>query len=268
MLKGVISLLIGGAGKASILGNKTIWLPNSCAESQMSFVDGTAQAVRARKFTDSIPIVTIASVDPVGAGLAESLARPGRNVTGLVTDVVAGSEEKRLELFLELLPKARRLAFVGIKADWENPWGMAVQRSAETHRLNLFFADGKASGFNDALESLRREKSEAFFVALSPSTSTSGPLVAEFTVSSGIPSSCGITEMADQGCLKAYGQSFINFFNYALIFVDKILKGARAGDLPMEQPTRFELVINMKTAKALGLKVPQTILVRADRLIE
>jgi putative ABC transport system substrate-binding protein len=231
-------------------------------------LDGTGQAVRATKLTSSIPIVMAASVDPVGAGLAQSLARPGRNVTGLVTDVGTGSEEKRLEIFLELLAKARRLAFVGTKGDWESPWGNAIRSIAAKRRLDLFFAEGTPVGFADALEALRRKKSEAFFVALSPSTGQFGSLFGEFTVSSRIPSSCGITEMAERGCLMAYGQSAKNFFAYAVTYVDKILKGAKPGDLPIEQPTKFELVINMKTANALGLKIPQSILLRADRVIE
>lgn len=231
-------------------------------------VDGTADAVRAIKLTSSIPIVMAASVDPVGAGLAQSLARPGRNVTGLVTDVGVAAEEKRLSLFLELLPMVRRIAFVGMKADWESPWGNAIQNAAANRRLDLFFAEGKPAGFADALEAIRRSKSEAFFVAASPTTTQFTLSFSEFTLSSGIPSTCAITEMAEQGCLMAYGQSFKGFFSYAVKYVDKILRGEKPGDLPIEQPTKFELVINMKTAKALGLTIPQSILLRADRVIE
>jgi putative ABC transport system substrate-binding protein len=231
-------------------------------------VDGTSHAVRASKLTSSIPIVMAASVDPVGAGLAQSLARPGRNVTGLVTDVGAGSEEKRVDLFLEMLPKTRHLAFVGWKSDWESPWGKAVQNVALGRRLDLFFAEGNAAGFADALEEIKRKKSEAFFVALSPTTAPFTSLFVDFTLASRIPSSCGVTEMAEQGCLMAYGQSYRSIFTYAVTYVDKILKGANPGDLPIEQPTKFELVINMKTAKALGITIPQLLLVRADRVIE
>ena len=231
-------------------------------------VDGTGDAVRAIKLTSSIPIVMTASVDPVGAGLALSLARPGRNVTGLVTDVGMGSEEKRLEIFLELLPKARRLAFVGMKGDWETPWGRAIRDIAAKRQLDLYFAEGNPAGFADALEAIRRRKTEAFFVAASPMTTQFMSSFSEFTLSSGIPGTCAITEMAEQGCLMAYGQSFKSFFSYAVTYVDKILKGANPGDLAIEQPTKFELVINMKTAKAIGLTIPQSVLLRADRVIE
>lgn len=231
-------------------------------------VDGTGPAVRARKFTSSIPIVMVASVDPVGAGLAQSLARPAWNVTGLVIDVGTGSEEKRMELFLEMLPKTRRLAFVGLKADWENAWGKAVQSVAANRRLDLFFAEGNPAGYADALEALKRRKSEAFFVALSPMTTAFTSSFVDFALSSRIPCSCGIVEMAERGCLMAYGQSVNGFFAYAVKYVDKILKGANPGELPIEQPTKFELAINMKTAKAIGIKIPQSILIRADRVIE
>jgi len=231
-------------------------------------VDGTGDAVRAIKLTSSIPVVMAASVDPVGAGLANSLARPGRNVTGLVTDVGVAAEEKRLELFLELLPNARRLAFVGTIEVWESAWGRAIQNAAANRQLELYFAEGTPAGFADALESIRRRKSDAFFVAASPTTTQFTSSFSEFTISSGIPSTCAITEMAEAGCLMAYGQSYRGFFSYAVTFVDKILKGAKPGDLPIEQPTKFELVINLKTARAIGVKIPQLLLVRADRVIE
>ena len=229
---------------------------------------GTNSSVRAMKAAGGIPIVMAGSVDPVAAGLAQSLARPGGSVTGMATDVGAGAQAKRMELLLELVPKARRIAFVGWKMDSDNPWGREVQSVAAKRRVALFFAEGKPTGFADALEALKREKSEAFFVAASPNTTSLGATFGEFTLASRIPSSCGFTEMAEQGCLMSYGQSIADFWTKSTIYVDKILKGAKPGDLPIEQPTRFELVINLKTAKAIGIKVPQSLLIRADRVIE
>ena len=232
-------------------------------------VDGTGAALHAAKLTSSIPIVMVASVDPVGYGLAQSLARPGRNVTGLALDVGVGSEEKRFDLFVEMLPKARRLAYVGTKGDWEGAWGKAVQAVAAKRRVDLFFAQGQPSaGFADAIDALKREKSEAFFVALSSSTGPYSQLFAKFALANRLPSSGGTTEWADLGCLMAYGQSAVNFFTHGGMYVDKILKGANPGDLPIEQPTKFELVINLNTAKAIGFTVPQSILLRADRVIQ
>lgn len=229
-------------------------------------VPGTGFAVRAAK--SGIPIVMAASVDPVGAGLAHSLARPGGTVTGLVIDVGSGAEEKRLEILLEMLPKARRIAFVGWKSDWDSFWGKSIQSAAAKRGVDLYFAEGKSSGFAEAFEALKQRKSEAFFVALSPTTMSFSSSFGEFTLLSRIPSSCGITEMADDGCLLAYGQSVASVWTQALTYVDKILKGAKPGDLPIEQPTKFELVVNMKTAEALGIKIPQSVLLRADRVIE
>lgn len=231
-------------------------------------VDSILPAQRAAKVTSSIPIVMVASIDPVGAGLAESLAHPGRNVTGLTTDVGFGAEEKRLEIFHEMLPKMRRLAFVGYQVDWENDWGKGLRSAAEKLRLDFFLAEGKRGSFADAMETVKRERAEAIYIALSPSTGPFNSMFTAFTLANRVPSSCGIVEFAEQGCLMAYGQSYIAFFTQSAIYIDKILKGAKAGDLPIEQPTRFELVINMKTAKAIGVKIPQSVLLRADRLIE
>lgn len=231
-------------------------------------VPGTSDAVRAVRATRLVPIVMAASVDPVGAGLAQSLTRPGGNVTGMTTDVGTGAEEKRLELLLELLPKARRIAFIGMKGDWESAWGKAIRGAALKRQMELFFAEGKPDGFGEALVALRQRKPDAFFVALSPTTMPYSVSFGEFTLASRIPSSCGLTEMVEQGCLMAYGQSLADIWAHVVTHVDKILKGAKAGDLPIEQPTKFELVINLKTAKALKLNIPQTVMLRADKVIE
>ena len=229
---------------------------------------GTNTSVRAMKAAGGIPIVMAASVDPVGAGLAHSLARPGGTVTGLVTDVGSGAEEKRVEILLELLPKARRIAFVGWKGDWDGRWGKSIQSAMAKRGVDLFFAEGKPSGFAEALEAIKQRKSEAFFVALSTSTWPFSSSFGEFTLLNRIPSSCGVTEMAEDGCLLAYGQSVVSIWTQAVTYVDKILKGTKPGDIPIEQPTKFELVINLKTAKALGIKIPQSLLIRANRVIE
>jgi putative ABC transport system substrate-binding protein len=231
-------------------------------------VPGSNHALRAVKAASGIPIVMAASGDPVGLGLAQSLAHPGGDVTGLVTDVGAGAEEKRLEILLEMLPKARRIAFVGRKGDWDFLWGKAVRSAAAKRKVSITFAEGNPAGFAEALDVVKRRKSDAFFVALSPTTFPFSSVFGEFTVANRIPSSCGLADMAQDGCLIAYGQSIADIWTHSVTYVDKILKGAKPGDLPIEQPTRFQLVINLKTAKALGIKVPQSILVRADRVIE
>lgn len=231
-------------------------------------VPGTSYAVSATRVARGVPIVMVASVDPVAAGLAQSLARPGGNVTGLTTDVGTGVEEKRLELFLELLPKARRIAFIGLKVDWENAWGSAIRNAASKLGVTLSYTEGKRTGFEEAFEILRKEKPDAFFVALSPTTWPFRSSIGEFTLGGRIPSSCGLTDMAEYGCLMAYGQNIPDIWAYTVKYVDRILKGTKPGDLPIEQPMRFELVVNLKTAKALRIKVPHSILLRADRVID
>ena len=231
-------------------------------------VPGTGTAHRAAKATRSIPIVMVASVDPVGAGLAQSLARPGGNVTGSALDVGTGAEEKRMEILLEMLPKARRIAFVGTQIDWDAPWGKAVRGVAAKRGVSLVLAEGKTNGVTEALDVVKKEKAEAFFVALSPWSGKFSRAFADFTVANHIPSSCGLIEMVDLGCLMGYGQSGAAMWIRVMAYVDKILKGAKPADLPIEQPTTFPLVINLRTAKAIGMKIPQSILVRADSVVE
>ncbi len=231
-------------------------------------VDGTGQALRARKATRSIPIVMWASVDPVGAGLAQSLARPGGNVTGLAIDVDTGAEAKRMDLFLQMVPNARRVAFVGLRADWENPWGLAVRDVAARHDVTLVFAEGKPAGYADALNMVKQSRVDAFFVALTPTTGIIGRTLGDFSVANRLPSSCGLTEMADSGCTMAYGQSVKDFIVAAISYVARILNGAKPSELPIEQPTQFHLVLNLKSAKSIGLPVPPALSVFADRVIE
>ncbi|MBC5768229.1 ABC transporter substrate-binding protein [Ramlibacter albus] len=232
-------------------------------------VAGTNAALRAVKATRSIPVVMWASVDPVAAGLAQSLAHPGGNVTGLVSDVGAGAEEKRMQLLLELVPRARRIAFVGVQPDWTNPWGAAVRSFAAKRGVVLVFAEGTGtSDFSRSVEIVRKEKPDAVFVALSGATSQARALFGRMTVETGIPSVCGIAEMANDACVMTYGQSSVEFIARSMAYVDRILKGANAADLPIEQPTRFQLVINLKLANQIGLQVPSTLLMRADKVVE
>jgi len=232
-------------------------------------VDGTSAAVLVANATTTIPIVMAASVDPVGAGLTQSLARPSRNVTGLALDVDTGAEEKRFEIFLEMLPKVRRIAFVGSPTSWEDAWGRAVQGVAAKRGVSLLHVAAQGStGYADALESVQREKFDALYVANTPAAGRLGRMFGEFSAANRIPSACGITEMVDQGCLMTYGQSGVGFWKHGFAYVDKILKGAKPADLPIEQPTEFKLVINLKTAEAVGLKIPQAVLLRADRVVQ
>ncbi len=217
-----------------------------------------------------VPIVVAGIDDLVQAGVAKSLAHPGGNVTGVVSDVDTDSDSKRLQFFLELLPrKPARMAFLGTKAEWENPYGENVRRSAEKLGIELVLAEGSNRGFANAFAALRKQKAEAIFVARGVTTYAYRHLVSEIVVASGVPSACpGLTEFTELGCLMSYGGNTYAMYRRAASHVDRILNGAKPGDLPIERPNIFELTLNLRTARALGITVPPALRARADRVIE
>ena len=227
-----------------------------------------ARVMKDGRFT--VPIVVAGIDDLVRSGLAKSLAHPGGNVTGVLSDVDVGSDAKRLQLLLELLSKKpSRVAFLGTKADWENDIGKNVQALAEKVGIQLIPVEGAPRGFSNAFALIRKQKPDALFVARGPTTYAFRHSIGEFALSSGVPSSCpGTTEFVEVGCLMSYGGSIFEMFRRAASHVDRILKGEKPGDLPIEHPTIFELSINLKTARALGITVPESLRARADRVIE
>ena len=211
----------------------------------------------------------VAGGDPVASGLGESLARPGGNITGLsqMTPELAG---KRLELLTEMVPKLSRVAVlwnpqsVGSPLTWKEIQLPARQLGLQLHSLEVRSPDD----FDQAFEHATRARAGALFIMGAPLIGTNLKRIVDLAAKSRLPSIFHISEFADLGGLAAYGPDRADLFRRAATFVDKILKGAKPGDLPVEQPTRFELVVNMKTAKALGLTIPQSVLFRADRFIE
>ena len=228
-------------------------------------VANTDFARRAVKVTRNIPIVVLSGDTLVADGLARSLARPGGNVTGFTIDVEVGTEVKRIELFSGLLPKARRIAFVGTKEDWTNHWGKALQSAAPALGVNLIHVASSKTGYAEAFSAIRRDKPDAFYVARSVTAYAFRQAIGEFALSSRLPSSCGGVE---HGCLMSYGLNVNDLFVRGADYVDRILQGTKPGDLPIERPSRFEFVVNLKTAKALDITIPQSVLLRADRVIE
>jgi len=229
---------------------------------------GTPAALAARKATSSIPIVMSAG-DPVGAGLVASLARSGGNVTGLSSQT-AGGEEKRLELLKELRPNLLRVA---VLSNPTNPYCViAVQHArpaAAALGLSLDVAEVSAvSELDAAFRAISQRRPDAALVIADPFLAHERALLAKLMVEHRIPSISAYHECAVAGGLMAYMTSYYDIFRREATFIDKIFKGAKPGDLPVEQATKFEFVINLKTAKALGLDVPPSLLVRADRLIE
>jgi putative ABC transport system substrate-binding protein len=226
--------------------------------------------VAAMKATTTIPIVMISGIDPISTGLIASLARPGGNVTGLAGDTGSEILGKRFELLKETLPNLSRLGILF------NP-DVALNRSRlasmrETARaLELTLVPVEARGL-DALEqafaTMVRERAQALVMQGDTALSVYRGQIAEMALRNRLPAASVQRELAEAGFLLTYGPDYPDIFRRSAVFVDKIFKGAKPADLPVEQPTKFELVINLKTAKALGIIVPLTLLVRADEVIE
>jgi putative ABC transport system substrate-binding protein len=232
-------------------------------------VTATEPAIRAAKqATSTIPIVMAAAGDPVATGLVVSLARPGGNVTGL-SNLGRELEGKRMELVKEVLPRVTRVALV-----WDPANRTLVVRLRETQaaaqRLGLQLLAlevRETADLKGAFETAVKEGAGALILT-APIASIHRNLIKELIAQYRLPVIHDAKEWMENGGLMAYGASNSDLFRRAATYVDKILKGAKPGDLPIEQPTKFELVINLKTAKALGLTIPQSLLLRADQVIE
>ena len=228
----------------------------------------TANILAAKQGTSVIPIVFAAVADPVSIGVVDSLARPGRNVTGL-SNQFTDAAGKRVELMREVVPGLRRLAIlanVGI-ANAVLEIG-EVQAAARTLGLEVAtFEIGRAEDIAPAFAALKG-RAEAVYVFGEPLVNTNRTRISALALDARLPTVAGFRELVDAGGLISYGTNLPDLFRRAADYVDKILRGAKPGDLPVEQPTKFDLVINLKTAKALGLEVPPTLLARADEVIE
>ncbi len=219
--------------------------------------------------TQTIPIVMANSTDPVGTGFVTSLARPGGNVTGL-TNISPELSAKRLELLKEAVPGLSRVAIMwnpdvrGGVLDYKETEG-----AARSLRLQLQSVEvSRADDFDRAFSALSTGRAEALIVISGPLAFTNRGQIASFAQKNRLPSMYGLRDFADAGGLMAYGPNSVDLWRRAAAYVDKILKGAKPGELPVEQPTKFELVINLKTAKTLGLMIPQPLLRRADHVIQ
>ena len=224
--------------------------------------------VAAKKATSTIPIVMVAAPDPVGTGFVSSLARPGGNLTGLSFEATPELLGKQLELIKEMLPGVSRVAFLWDSAmPGVGPFVDAAKGAAQTLRVQVASVD-IASDFDAALAAVVRERPGALLVMPGSRSYVRRHQVIAFSAKHRLPAMYGFEEIAAAGGLMSYGPSLADLYRRAATYVDKILKGAKPAELPVEQPTKFELVVNLKTAKALGLTVPQSILVRTDKVIE
>jgi putative ABC transport system substrate-binding protein len=232
-------------------------------------VAGSPAPLAAKRATSTIPIVMTNAADPVTSGLVTSLGRPGGNVTGLslLSPAVIG---KQLQLLQEVVPKVNRAAVLTNPA---HPARGLMLIEAETAMrplgLQLQVIDARGPGeFDAAFSAMKRERSGALLILADPMFFGERKRLADLATRSRLPAISGVSEFADAGILMAYGASLSDLHRRAAAYVDKILKGTKPGDLPVEQPTKFSLVINLKTAKALGLTIPPSLLARADEVIQ
>jgi putative ABC transport system substrate-binding protein len=234
-------------------------------------VGSTPAALAAKKATTRIPVVFASLFDPVGSGIVSSLAHPGSNITGVAIGVGgSGMAGKWIELLKEVVPVASRIAVLSNPA---NPASTAsvreIEAAARSLGVNLdLFDAGNATKLDEALARIGASGSQGIIVTNDPFFTIHRAKLIQFAARTRLPAVYFFRSFADAGGLMAYGANQEDAYRRAAAYVDKILKGAKPADLPVDQPSRFELVINLRTAKALGLKIPRSLLVRADQVIE
>jgi ABC-type uncharacterized transport system substrate-binding protein len=239
------------------------------ANIELIFTASTPGALAAKSATKTIPIVFVAVGDPVGAGVVSSLARPGGNVTGLThfsVDLIG----KSLELLKEAIPGLKHVAVLAPSSNPTTALKLArIQSAAKALDVEVQVVEvRRAADFEPAFDTIRRQRPTALMPLLDTLTTTRRKEIVDFARANRLPTMFEQREFVEAGGLMSYGTSHAAMYRRAATPVDKILKGARPGDVPVEQPTQFELVVNMRTAKALGLTLPQPFLMRADRVIE
>jgi len=278
--------LVRGLRDLGYIEGKNLVLERRSAEGKFERIDGIATELVSRKpdvivtgggeflaralqrVTKSVPIVSPSGYDPVGSGLVASLARPGGNVTGFVEYPGPEFEAKRLQLLKEAVPTAIRIAFLGMKDVWEGPAAQAVRDAAGMLGMTLIHVEHTPNHYVGAFAQMRRDRPDALYLAYHPSNYANRQLIADFGIEQRMPGIYPYRQVVLAGGLMCYGASQTDLWRRTAGLVDKILKGAKPADIPIERPTKLELVINLKTAKALGLTVPATLLTLADEVIE
>jgi putative ABC transport system substrate-binding protein len=247
-------------------------LPDLAAELVRLRVDvivtgSNVHVAAAQRATAAIPIVMVAAGDPVGAGFIASLARPGGNITGLSADASREIVGKNLALLKEIVP---RLSRVGVVGQVQSPGGVAaLEAAARQLNVALEVVDIRSpDDFESAFAAMVGKRVGAVIVSAGPLTYMRRQQIADLALKHRLPANTTLNEYAHAGLLMSYGPNLPDLYRRAATYVAKILRGAKPADLPVEQPTKFELVINLKTAKALGLTIPQSLLLRADEVIQ
>ncbi|HWH76357.1 MAG TPA: ABC transporter substrate-binding protein, partial [Candidatus Binatus sp.] len=230
--------------------------------------EGAPAAHAAKNATHDLPIVIGNAADPVGTGLVASLAHPGGNITGL-SDFNLDVVTKRLELIKQVVPKGARIAVLWNPGNPTNPLQLKELRPAAP-ALGVTLFDVQAKNFEDiepAFKLIKNHRAAAVLVLGDPMFGTHTKRIAELANKNRLPAIYGSADNMEAGGLMSYGTNFADLYRRAATYVDKILKGAKPADLPVEQPTKFEFVINLKAAKQIGLTIPPNVLARADKVI-
>jgi putative ABC transport system substrate-binding protein len=230
---------------------------------------GGQAAEAASTATRDIPTVIMGAGDPVGTGLVKSLARPGGNITG-VSEVSTELTPKRLELLKEAVPTASRVAVLWNAADrGMNLRYREIETTAKSMHIEIRpLGVRDPEDFDAAFAAMRRDRPDAMFMITDALLGLNRKRIVAFAAENRLPAIYEVRDPVDDGGLMSYGPNLANHFSHAAYYIDKILKGANPGDLPMEQPTKFELVVNLKSAKELGIAMPPSLLVQADEVIE
>jgi ABC-type uncharacterized transport system substrate-binding protein len=229
----------------------------------------TPSVLAVKKATSTIPIVFVSISDPVASGLVASLARPGGNITGL-SIVAVELSGKRLELLKEAVPSVTRVAFLWDSANpAQAPQWKEAQAAAQALRLQLQSLEVRSSNdFDSAFEAALRERAQALVTTPAALLGAHLKRIVEFAAKNRLPAMYGNPQFVDAGGLMSYAPDYSAQYRRAATYVDKVLKGAKPADLPVEQPTKFEFVVNLKAAKQIGLTIPPNVLARADRVIK
>jgi putative ABC transport system substrate-binding protein len=236
------------------------------------FVGSTPGALRAKKATQTIPIVFAGASDPVGSGLVASLARPGGNVTGLSLVPSLEMSGKQLEWLKETLPKLKDVALLADATNLPTAGFLTeAERAARSLGVQLQLQNVRdPNELDGAFSAIKKRRTDALLVIASPmlNDTPNRSRIISFAASSRLPAMYPYSEFVNAGGLMSYGPNLPDLFRRAATYVDKILKGAKPANLPVEQPTKFELVINLKAAKQIGLTIPPNVLARADKVIK
>jgi putative ABC transport system substrate-binding protein len=235
------------------------------------FTPDARMAIFLRTEAPTIPAVAI-TVDPVGSGVAASLARPGGNVTGFSIDAGLELIGKRVEFFRQVVPTASRLAWLTPRRTMDLPIGKVTRERVRWAGMTLIDAVLEApidpAAYRSAFEAMARDRVDSLWAATVGESLEHRRLIAELSLRARLPSAFGWRENVEAGGLMSFGNDVVDTFRRSVAYIDRVLKGAKPAELPFQQPTKFELVINLQTAKALGLTIPPSILARADEVIE